>query len=85
MKSRVTACNKSKIIFLALHGCDQVVKLLLDLGHVDCNVQDSCGSTPIHDAVRSGSLDTFQILVSRGADMSLLNHEGYGYTVSYLF
>lgn len=66
--------------FLALHGFDQIAKLLLDLEHVDCNAKDSCGSTPIHDAVRSGSLDTFEALATRGAEICMLNNEGYGYT-----
>lgn len=62
----------------ALHGCHVVVKQLLDINNVDCSVKDSCGSTPLHDAVRSGSLETFKVLVEAGADLTVINNEGYG-------
>lgn len=65
-------------IFKALHGCTEVVKQLLKLGDVDSNAKDSCGATPVHDAVRSGNVETFSALVQGGANLTLLNNEGYG-------
>lgn len=62
----------------ALHGCTEVVKELLNISAVDANAKDSCGATPVHDAVRSGNVETFTALVSAGADLTLLNNEGYG-------
>ncbi|KAK3927780.1 Ankyrin repeat domain-containing protein 16 [Frankliniella fusca] len=62
----------------ALHGCYPVVELLLTVSSVDCNVKDSCGCTPLHDAVRSGSLETLKALCLSGADLTAYNNEGYG-------
>ncbi|XP_034242517.1 ankyrin repeat domain-containing protein 16-like [Thrips palmi] len=62
----------------ALHGCTEVVKQLLNISAVDLNSKDSCGATPVHDAVRSGNVETFTTLVTAGANLSLLNKEGYG-------
>lgn len=63
---------------VALHGCEEVVKQLLSVSSVNCNAKDSCGTTPIHDAVRSGSLETLKALISTGTDLTALNNEGYG-------
>ncbi|KAJ6637022.1 Ankyrin repeat domain-containing protein 16 [Pseudolycoriella hygida] len=38
---------------------------------------DNCGTTPLMDSVRSGSTETFDLLVQFGADVTLLNKVGY--------
>ncbi|XP_026278025.1 ankyrin repeat domain-containing protein 16-like [Frankliniella occidentalis] len=81
--SSMQATEKSKngrtpLHTAALHGCHHVVEELLALNSIDCNVQDSCGATPLHDAVRSGDLKTLTALARSGADLNAYNNEGYG-------
>ncbi|XP_008410246.1 cyclin-dependent kinase 4 inhibitor B [Poecilia reticulata] len=49
-------------------GSSEVARLLLTSG-ADPNVADrSTGATPLHDAARTGFLDTVKLLVEAGAD-----------------
>lgn len=59
------------------------------------NVQDASGTTPAHDAARTGFLDTLKVLVEHGADVNapdntgalpihLAVREGHAAVVSYL-
>ncbi|XP_014221961.2 ankyrin-1-like [Trichogramma pretiosum] len=43
---------------------------------VQINVRDSLGNTPLHLAVESGNVTTFELLLTRGADVNLVNEEG---------
>jgi ankyrin repeat protein len=40
------------------------------------NIKDKNGDTPLHLAVRSGSLEAARALIEAGADLSLANNEG---------
>ena len=64
-------------VFLALHGHLDVVNVLLQKGHYTCDVMDSCGSTPLMDALRSGHIDIAELLIS-------LNKVTHGSAVSFL-
>ncbi|XP_059123406.1 cyclin-dependent kinase 4 inhibitor D [Peromyscus eremicus] len=59
------------------------------------NVQDASGTSPVHDAARTGFLDTLKVLVEHGADVNVLDstgslpihlaiREGHGSVVSFL-
>nr|XP_004667511.1 cyclin-dependent kinase 4 inhibitor D [Jaculus jaculus] len=59
------------------------------------NVQDASGTSPVHDAARTGFLDTLKVLVEHGADINvpdvtgalpihLAVQEGHGSVVSFL-
>lgn len=59
------------------------------------NVQDDSGTSPIHDAARTGFLDTLKVLVEHGADVNapdgtgalpihLAVREGHSAVVSFL-
>uniref|UniRef100_A0A8D0G699 Cyclin dependent kinase inhibitor 2D n=1 Tax=Sphenodon punctatus TaxID=8508 RepID=A0A8D0G699_SPHPU len=40
------------------------------------NIQDETGTAPVHDAARTGFLDTLQLLVEHGADINLPDAAG---------
>ncbi|XP_006161597.2 cyclin-dependent kinase 4 inhibitor D [Tupaia chinensis] len=40
------------------------------------NVQDASGTSPIHDAARTGFLDTLKVLVDHGADVNVPDGSG---------
>jgi len=52
-------------MFLALHGNQKVVGVLLRRGNYPSDVTDSCGSTPLMDALRSGYTDIADTLASQ--------------------
>ena len=56
------------IIHAASTGLIDLVKQLLDEGHVDVNVFDYDGRTPLHLAIAEGQEDTAALLLLRGAD-----------------
>lgn len=45
---------------------------------LDLNVQDVNGDTPLHIAVVSDAIECLSLLIERGANMSILNHEMNG-------
>ena len=48
---------------------EAVVKLLIDRG-ADVNAKDTVGQTPLHWAVRSGSIENVQLLIQNNADVT---------------
>uniref|UniRef100_A0A1A8LV86 Cyclin-dependent kinase 4 inhibitor D n=1 Tax=Nothobranchius pienaari TaxID=704102 RepID=A0A1A8LV86_9TELE len=56
-------------------GNSKIASLLLEKG-ADPNLQDRQGIAPIHDAARTGFLDTLQVLVEHGASVNLPDHNG---------
>lgn len=56
-------------------GNSKVASLLLEKG-ADPNVQDKHGIAPVHDAARTGFLDTLQVLVEYGASLNLPDQQG---------
>ncbi|XP_005994187.1 cyclin-dependent kinase 4 inhibitor D [Latimeria chalumnae] len=53
-----------------MFGNHFIAEELLKCG-ADPNVQDAHGNTPAHDAVRTGFLETLQVLVENGANVNL--------------
>ncbi|TRY66693.1 hypothetical protein DNTS_011623 [Danionella cerebrum] len=53
----------------------RVASVLLDHG-ANPNLQDRCGVAPIHDAARTGFLDTVRVLVEGGASVNRCDHSG---------
>lgn len=61
----------------ALHGHPPIVKTLLTSGQYKTDEQDSCGTTPLMEALRMGHLDTADLLLSRhGADLRVRDRMG---------
>lgn len=56
-------------------GNSTIAKLLLEKG-ADPNVQDDHGIAPVHDAARTGFLDTLQVLVEHGASVNSPDRSG---------
>ncbi len=71
------------IDYPALHiaarwGRQRIIAALLGHGpEVDINIAAVDGSRPIHAAARSGHQLSFDILLSKRADLSLVNHQGW--------
>ena len=53
------------ILFLALHGCLDVTEILLSRCEYKPDTKDSCGTTPLMDALRAGHTDIAQLLVAK--------------------
>lgn len=51
------------LIFLALHGHKDAVSWLLHACGYKVDTKDSCGTTPLMDALRSGHIEVAQILL----------------------
>ena len=52
------------------------VKFLVEECGADVNARDHEGNTALHDAAARGDVDMIEYLVSKGADVTLLNREG---------
>ena len=52
-------------VFSALHGCLDVTDALLGRCDYGVDVKDSCGTTPLMDALRAGYLDVAQLLIEK--------------------
>jgi ankyrin repeat protein len=59
----------TELHFAATQGDSDRILRLLDEQPDLLHVRDSNGWQPLHEAVRSGSVDTVRLLVSRGADL----------------
>uniref|UniRef100_A0A665X7E6 Cyclin-dependent kinase 4 inhibitor D n=2 Tax=Echeneis naucrates TaxID=173247 RepID=A0A665X7E6_ECHNA len=56
-------------------GNSKIASLLLEKG-ADPNVQDKYGIAPVHDAARTGFLDTLRVLVEYGASVNTPDQSG---------
>lgn len=66
--------------FEILHECTKenfhrAVSRLLSLGF-NCNHRDQWGETPLHDAARSGSVESLELLIHAGADVTAASDNG---------
>lgn len=77
-----------------MFGSSAIALELLKQG-ANPNIQDASGTTPAHDAARTGFLDTLRVLVEHGADVNapdgtgalpihLAVREGHNAVVSFL-
>jgi ankyrin repeat protein len=57
-------------------GMLAAVKYLVEELHADVNATDHEGNTALHDAAARGDVEMIQYLVSKGADVKLVNREG---------
>ncbi|XP_071086322.1 ankyrin-3-like, partial [Haliotis cracherodii] len=65
------------ILHQACSGGDvEIVKRILALEKVDINSRDQNGETPVMMAARDGHVQLVEVLVKKGADMSLVNNGG---------
>ncbi|XP_046582783.1 ankyrin repeat-containing protein DDB_G0279043-like [Haliotis rubra] len=53
------------------------VKRILDLGQVDINCRGEWSQTPVMEAAERGHREVVELLLSRGADVSLVDVVGY--------
>lgn len=68
-------CPPPASIQVMMMGNSKVASLLLEKG-ADPNVQDKHGIAPVHDAARTGFLDTLLVLVEYGASLNLPDQYG---------
>ncbi|XP_053320842.1 cyclin-dependent kinase 4 inhibitor D [Spea bombifrons] len=68
-------CFGKTALQVMMFGSTPVAAELLKQG-ASPNIQDSYGTTPAHDAARSGFLDTLQVLVQYGADLNIPDASG---------
>ena len=80
----LTNCN-TPLIDAAGLGAENICELLIEKSKEQLDSKDgephilksnSYGNTPLHAAVRSGSVDTVRLLIDNGADLSAINHVG---------
>jgi uncharacterized protein len=57
-------------------GLLPAVKYLVEELHADVNVEDQDGNTPLHNAAARGDNEMILYLVSKGADVKVVNREG---------
>ncbi len=57
-------------------GMLAAVKYLVDELHADVNARDAEGNTALHNAASRGDNETIQFLVSKGADVKVVNRAG---------
>ena len=57
-------------------GFMPAVKYLVEEGGVDVNARDAQGMTALHNAASRGDVEMIEYLVSKGADVTLLNRRG---------
>jgi len=62
--------------FSAFHGREAVISSLVASDAGLLNARDSSGSTPLHEAAKSGNLDAAECIVRLGADCSLADNIG---------
>jgi len=57
-------------------GMLAAVKYLIEDVHVDVNARDNEGNTALHNAAARGDVEMIKYLVSKGADVKVVNREG---------
>lgn len=55
----------------------EILDVFLSAPHVDINVKDAFGQTPLHSAAQVGNLSAISLLISKGARVDLKNNKGY--------
>lgn len=68
-------CNLISI-FVAFHGHEKIMNTLVALRPSLLNVQDSAGSSPLHEAIKSGNSNAVRHMVHQGADVNLVDNVG---------
>ncbi len=53
------------------------VRYLIEECNADVNAADHEGNTPLHNAAARGDVEMIKYLVSKGADVTAVNREGY--------
>lgn len=71
-------------VFLALNSCESILKYLLQIEETQSLIEhkDSCGLTPVMEAICAGSMESMKLLISCGA--SLNQTDVMGMTVIHL-
>ncbi len=64
----------NRVSFAALHGCLEVTDLLLERSSYQPDMKDSCGTTPLMDALRAGHTEIAQLLIHKHAVNNFLCH-----------
>lgn len=61
---------------LAFHGHERVINLLVASNASLLDARDSSGSSPLHEAMKHGSLNAAKCIISLGADVNLVDNIG---------
>jgi ankyrin repeat protein len=67
--------NRSMLHLAALYRLEGALDYLLKHGATNINSQDINGDTALNHAVASGSIKNVKLLLDKGADPNILNHE----------
>lgn len=62
-KLRSSYCGHTPLQLAAKHGHDAIVDLILSTNHLDCNVRDFLGFTPLHSASLAGQFSIVEKLL----------------------
>lgn len=61
---------------VSLHGHTALLEILIQKCSYNLDVQDTCGNTPLMDAVRAGHLETVKCLINNGAEVNIYDKLG---------
>ena len=70
------ACSPNDLLVAAANGEELNVAILVNLHHIDVHYKDSQGNSALHYATKHGHLKVIEYLVSHGARITDLGHNG---------
>jgi ankyrin repeat protein len=78
--SSIDEAKRTPLHHAAASGNLELMRILIDQGHLDINARDGAGLTPLTLAIMAGKTETVKFLLENHADVSLTSDETYRMT-----